>query len=155
MTGVRDIPGPCPVCGGVSIAPAVQRSSLLAVCSVLTLKALEKLGNHMLRHGKSRSLHRELGTLPRHEAHTQWRASVEQVDRALTGAWDVIPALLSDFGASGVTHRQVQAMLTDYVHDLAQAMVPHSVELLRGYFNDRLGLPVYDRDPAELSSIGG
>jgi hypothetical protein len=140
---VREIPGPCPVCGAVSIAPAVQRSTLLAVCSVLTMKALEKLGNHMLRHGSSRSLHRELGGRPWHEAHTLWRASPEQVDRALTGAWDVIPALLSDLGCSGVSHRQVQAMLTDYVHDLARAMAPHSVPALQGYFH-RLGLPVYD-----------
>lgn len=141
---VRNVPGPCPVCGAVSIAPAVQRSTLLAVCSVLTVKALEKLGNHMLRHGGSRSLHRELGSRPRHEAHTLWRASPEQVDRALTGAWDVIEALLADLGCSGVSHRQVQAMLTDYVHDLASAMAPHSVAALQGYFQRQLGLPVYD-----------
>ena len=150
---VRDGPGPCPVCGAVSIAPAVQRSTLLAVCCVLTVKALEKLGNHMLRHGGSRSLHRELGSRPRHEAHTLWRASPEQVDRALTGAWDVVEALLSDLGCSGISHRQVQAMLTDYVHDLASAMAPHSVEALQGYFQRQLGLPVYDLQH-DLASAG-
>ena len=148
---VRAIPGPCPVCGAVSIAPAVQRSTLLAVCSVLTVKALEKLGNHILRHGSSRSMHRELGAVPRHEAHTLWRASPEQVDRALTGAWDVIPALLSDLGCSGVSERQVRAMLSDYVHDLARAMAPHSVEALQGYFH-RLGLPVYDLEHDHLAA---
>lgn len=148
----REIPGPCVLCGATSIAPAVQRSTLLAVCSVLTVKALEKLGNHILRHGPSRSLHRELGARPRHEAHVLWRASPEQVDRALTGAWDVIPALLSDLGCSGVSHRQVQAMLADYVHDLASAMAPHTVASLRVYFERQLGLRVYDLE-ADLAEV--
>lgn len=150
---VRDIPGPCPVCGATSIAPAVQRSTLLATCNVLTLKALEKLGNHMLRHGGSRSLHRELGDRPRHSAHTAWKATPDQVDRALTGAWDVIPAQLADFGCSGVSARQVQAMLTDYVHDLAATMAPHTADELRRRFQDQLGLPVYD-DTHEHLPVG-
>lgn len=150
---VRDIPGPCPVCGATSIAPAVQRSTLLATCNVLTLKALEKLGNHIVRHGGSRSLHRELGARPRHVAHTLWRATPEQVDRALTGAWDVIPAQLADFGCSGVSARQVQAMLTDYVHDLASAMAPHTADVLRRRFQDQLGLPVYD-ETHEHAAVG-
>lgn len=149
----RDIPGPCPVCGATSIAPAVQRSTLLATCNVLTLKALEKLGNHIVRHGGSRSLHRTLGASPRHLAHTLWRASEDQVDRALTGAWDVIPAQLADFGCSGVSARQVQAMLTDYVHDLAATGTPHTVDALRARFQDQLGLPVYD-DSHEHAAVG-
>lgn len=151
---VRDIPGPCPVCGATSIAPAVQRSTLLATCNVLTLKALEKLGNHMLRHGGSRSLHRELGGQPRYVVHTLWRATPEQVDRALTGAWDVVAAQLADFGCSNVSARQVQAMLSDYVHDLAAAQTPHTVDALRIRFHDQLGIPVYDLDAGDRFGHG-
>ncbi len=134
------IPGPCPVCGGVTLAPATQRSTLLAVCDVLVLKALEKLGNYLVRAERSRF--RVLGTL--------WPASDALVDKALKGAWDVVPALLDVHGCCDVTHIQVTRMLDGYVHDLAVAGKPHTVHGEGGLmyrFETRLGLPVYDSTP--------
>lgn len=139
------IPGPCPVCGGISIAPAVQRSTLLATCNVLTLKALEKLGNYLLRSGRSK--YREVREIARHEVYLSVPASADQVERVLVGAWDVIPAQLADFGCSGVSAAQVQAMLDGYVRDLVAAQAHHRIDLLRERFHDRLGLPVFDREP--------
>lgn len=147
MTVAHDTPGPCPVCGGLTVAPAVQRSTLLAVSNVLVLKALDKLGNYLIRRGE-RSLYSRFGSIPRSEVYLHVRPTTVQVDRALQGAWDVIPAQLADFGCSGVTARQVQAMLTDYIHHLADAGLRHDVDLLRRCFVDQLGLPIYDTEPA-------
>lgn len=142
------IPGACPVCGGVTIAPATQRSTLLAVCDVLVLKALEKLGNYLLRADRSRF--RLLGAKPQTLAHTIWPASDALVDKALRGAWDVVPPLLDVHGCCDVTALQVTRMLDEYVHDLAVTGTAHSVHAEGGLmyrFESRLGLPVYDRVP--------
>jgi len=142
MTSQMNIPGPCPVCGAVSLAPVTQRSTLLAVCDVLVRKALEKLGNYIVRAERSRF--RVLGTKSPTVAHTIWPADDRLVDKALKGAWDVVPALLDIHGCCDITALQVTRMLDTYVHDLAITATEHSISELQYRFEAHLGLPVFD-----------
>jgi len=140
------LPSPCPVCGAYSLAPDTDRSALLAVCDVLVTKALETMGKWIVRADRSRF--RALGTRPWHVAHTLWPVADEIVDKALRGAWDVVPAMLDSHGCCGITSRQVTAMLDEYAHDLVVTGTEHSVDQLRYRFESRLGLPVYDLEGA-------
>ena len=146
---LRELPGACPVCGGVTIAPATQRSTLLAVCDVLVLKPLERVGSHLLRSNRGENRFRILGARPKYLAHTLWPASDEVVEKSLRGAWDVVPALLDVHGCCNVTAVQVSGMLDDYVHDLVVTGTAHELEELCYRFEARLGLPVYDNAPAD------
>jgi hypothetical protein len=152
----RAVPGPCPVCGAVSLAPETQTSTLLAVCDVLVLKALEAMGKYIVRAERSR--HRTLDSRPYHVAHTVWQPTDAVVDKALKNAWDVVPALLDVHGCCDVTALQVTRMLDAYVHDLVITGTPHSIAELLYRFDTRLGLPVYARehpDPLLSSGING
>jgi hypothetical protein len=139
-----DLPTACPVCGAYSLVPDRETSALLAVCDVLVIKALEKMGNYIIR--ASRERYRVMGTRPVHTAHTLWRATDDMATKALRGAWDVVPVLLDVHGCCcDVTAVQVTLMLDDYVHDLAITGQPHFLPELEYRFTSRLGLPVYDR----------
>jgi hypothetical protein len=122
-----------------------DRSTLLAVCDVLVVKALESMGKWLLRvGGRSRMGEFAASGLPLHKVHTRWQDNDDIVSRALRGAWDVVPAMLDDHGCCGVTSREVTAMLDDYVHDLVVSGTEHSVAELRYRFETRLGLVAYD-----------
>lgn len=140
------LPSVCPVCGAYSLAPEGEMSALLAVCDVLVVKALEKLGNYIVRAERSRF--RALGTKSPTLAHTLWPAEDALVDKALRGAWEVVPALLDVHGCCDVTSIQVTSMLDDYVHDLAITGTAHTLVGDGGLmyrFQSQLGLPVYSR----------
>lgn len=137
------IPHACPACGALSLAPSSRRSTLLAVCDVLVVKALEQLGKFLVR--KERSRFREKGTRPWHIMHTLWPADDDKlVEKVLKGAWDVVPALVDVHGVAEATPAQVIEMLDSYVRDLVLTGTPHHVDHLRYRFESRLGLPVYD-----------
>lgn len=148
MASQMNVPGPCPVCGAVSLAPVTQRSTLLAVCDVLVRKALEKLGNYIVRAERSRF--RVLGTKSPTVAHTIWPADDRLVDKALKGAWDVVPALLDIHGCCDITALQVTRMLDGYVHDLAITGTEHTIGELMYRFEAHLGLPVFDNVHEEV-----
>lgn len=135
-----DIPAQCPCCGAFNIQPDAQTSALLAVCEVLTLKALESMGKRIVRTERSRF--RALGTRPYYVAHTLWQPDDETVTKALKGAWDVVPALLDVHGCCGVTSRQVTEMLDCYVHDLCVTGTEHETSELAYRFSSRLGLSI-------------
>ncbi|AWN07722.1 hypothetical protein HOT31_gp051 [Microbacterium phage Hendrix] len=140
----KEMPSVCPVCGAYSLAPEGEMSALLAVCDVLVLKALEKMGNYIVRAERSRF--RSLGTRPAYVAHTLWPVPDETVDKALRGAWEVVPALLDIHGCCDVTSIQVTKMLDEYVHDLVITGTAHSLLGPGGLmyrFKSQLGLPVY------------
>lgn len=141
MTG---IPTPCPCCGAYSLAPDASTVTLVAVCDVLVVKALEKVGNFIRRVGGRANWH--LSSKPLHLIHTAAQATDEQTAKALNGAWDVVPALLDAHGCCGVTSLQVTTMLDDYVHDLVLTGTPHSLSELEYRFHARLGLPVGEHD---------
>lgn len=134
----------CPVCGAYSLTHDDQASALLTVCDVLVIKALEALGKWIVRADRSRF--KVLGVRPYYLAHTIWPAEEEMVFKALRGAWDVVPAMLSVHGGGcDVTSLSVTEMLDSYVHDLAITGTAHSLLELHYRFETRLGLPVYLR----------
>lgn len=136
------LPSTCPVCGAYSFAPDVQQSTLLAVCDVLVIKALEQLGKY-LRRGGQRNRWRGLGDRPLAAAHTLWTPDDHMVSKAIKGAWDVIPPLLETHGCCDITPIQVERLLDSYVHDLAITGTEHTVEELCFRLQSRLGLPVF------------
>jgi hypothetical protein len=135
-----DIPSPCPVCGAYSLAPGERTTILLAVCDVLTLKALEALGKYIVRAG-ARNRYELLRPRPLTLAHTIWPAGDAMVDKALRGAWDVVPAVMSLYGCCDLTTEHVVCTLDEYVHDLAVTGERHKIDHLAYRFDTRLGLP--------------
>ncbi len=113
----------CPCCGGTN------PEALFAVCDVLVLKALEALGKWIVRADRSRfnGMHGR----PYHVAHSVWRAEEPMVDKALKGAWDVVPAMLI---ITPDMATRVTTTLDSYVHDLAITGTPHSMSDLHYRF---------------------
>ncbi len=149
MTGV---PTPCPCCGAYSLAPDADRQTLVAVCDVLVVKALERVGAFIIRGERAR--YQAAKGRPLHTIHTIWQASDEITDRALRGAWDVVPAVIDSHGCCGVTSLQVRTMLDDYVHDLVLTGTEHTVEGEGGLeyrFATRLGMTVHHHHAEEPS----
>lgn len=132
---------PCPLCGAYALTHESQSASLLAVCDVLVLKALEHMGKWIVRAERSR--YRALDGKPFHLAHTFWQPDDATVDKALKDAWLVVPAMLDTYGCCDVTSRQVTDMLDSYVHDLVITGTRHSIADLHYRFERYLGLPVY------------
>ncbi len=153
-TPIPDIPGRCPCCGGYNLAPTEGAEILLAVCDVLTVKALETLGRFVVRVERSRWA--ALGDRPRHVAHTLWPPTDEMVDKALRGAWDVVPALLDVYAPRGgprtLDPAEVGVVLDGYVHDLAITGQLHTVPMLAERLALHLHLPLgdcpHDHEPA-------
>jgi hypothetical protein len=139
-----NIPSVCPVCGAYSLLPEQQTVTLVAVADVLCIKALERVGQFITR--ASRQRYQLAQGRPMHVIHTIWQATDEQTERALRGAWDVVPVLLDIHGGCcDVTALQVTSMLDDYVHDLVVTVTPHTLHGEGGLeyrFATRLGLPV-------------
>lgn len=136
-----NIPTPCPCCGAYSLAPDTQTTILVAVCDVLIVKALERVGAFLIR--GSRSRYDAAAGTPLHLIHTKWRAPDELTARALRGAWDVVPALLDSHGCCDVPSDAVIRVLDDYVHDLVITGTEHVVQGDGGLeyrFISRLGL---------------
>lgn len=129
---VEHLPSPCPCCGAYSLAPDVSRTVLLAVCDALVIKALDKMGNFIVRAKRGR--HAVIGEEPKYLAHTYWQPSDEIVSKALRDAWDVVPAVVDQHSCCGVTSGEIARVLDDYVHDLAITGTPHTfAELVRRF----------------------
>lgn len=127
---------------------------LLAVCDVLTVKALETMGKWILRIDRPRACEAKTVGLPLHQAHTRWPVITDAiVDKALRGAWDVIPAMLDTHGCCDVTSRQVTAMLDSYVHDLAITGTRHTIGELRYRFYFALDLSIYPVTPPPVEAV--
>lgn len=136
------IPTTCPACGAYSLTAADETSRLLLVCDVLVVKALERVGNRVLRSQRSRFC--ELGRrgLPVHEAHTLWPTDQVMTTKALAVAWDVIGALLSSHDAMvvGVDPAAVTSAVDRYVRALVASGRRHEVGALAAALSDSLGL---------------
>lgn len=139
MTTTR-LPSPCPFCGAYSLAAHEHDVMLLAVCDVLVLKALEAMGKWIVRADRSRF--KALGERPFHVAHTLWTTSDLTVDKALRGAWDVVPAMLATHGYCDLRAEDVSKVLDDYVHDLVVSGTAHTLDELAYRFRTRLSMPV-------------
>lgn len=134
--------GPCPCCGAMALPGVAEPSALLAVCDVLVVKALEVVGKRIVRVTRSRFA--ELGGRDWHEAHLLWRPDADMTDKALTGAWDVIPAMLDRHGCCDVPSDGVIEMVDGYVRDLLITGTPHHLGELAYRFTARLGIPIWD-----------
>jgi len=138
------IPSECPVCGAYSLAPDANVSALLAVADVLVVKALEKLGNYIVRAERARFNAITALDKPHALAHTIWRPTDPMVDKALRGAWDVVPALLERHGGCcDYDSSTVIEALDQYVHDIAILGQPHDIDELAYRLDARAGVPVY------------
>lgn len=141
---------PCPLCGGVTLAPVAAEPPLLTVSDYLVRRALAKLGVLLTRgraHGGSRSLQTELRArgLPDDRAWILCVVPEAVVDKAITLStddWRVIALMVGD-GSLGFSARRVQAVLTDYVHDVVQEARPHSTAALQRRLHTDLGLEVH------------
>lgn len=133
---------PCPCCGAYSISPASQSSALLAVCDVLVVHALEKVGKWIVRIDRSR--YRQMDGRPYYLAHAKWRPDTAMIDKALVGAWDVVPALLDEHGCCNVTAVNVTRTLDAYVRDLLVTGTPHVLAELRYRFEAHLGIALQE-----------
>lgn len=155
----RTVVAPCPLCGGVSIAPVTSTPPLLAVADYLVERVLAKVGVILTRGGGggmsrpkcavAASAARARGLAPT-EAWLAYRASGDVVDHAVklaTDDWRVISLMLDTDGAIGVSERQVRAVLTDYVHDLIAEQRPHARDGLRLRLHVALGLEVHAVTP--------
>ena len=144
------VPTTCPCCGAYSLTRADETSRLLLVCDVLVVKALERVGNRIVRSRRSRFAELDARRLPLHEAHTVWpdpaevtAAGLEELTgKGLAGAWDVIPVLLSTHSALavGVDPCDVVCVLDEYVRDLVLAREAHTPGELAYRLGARLGL---------------
>lgn len=143
---MTDPTGVCPVCGSHSTPLATHASSLLAVCDVLVIRALESVGKRIVRVDRSRF--GRLDGRPWHLAHTLWQPDPGMVDKCLASAWDVVPAVLATYGCCGISPAEVVAMLDRYCRDLLLTNTGHSTDELRYRFEAILGLPL--ADPREV-----
>lgn len=140
----------CPACGHefpapFETSPDATITTLLAVCDVLVVKALEKMGFYIIRGGADRGRWREFDAtrLPVYAAHTIWGASDFMVSKALKGAWDVVPLVLDTHGPHSLDAEVAVAVLDQYVHDLVVAKEPHNLNDLAFRLRRGLGLPVF------------
>lgn len=137
----------CPLCGAYSGSTLAQSPALLAVCDVLVVKALEKVGKMLARNGGNRQRVQVARTTPWHQVHTIVQPTPKDIDKGLHGAWDVIPAMLDNHGCCGVTSRQVEAMVDSYVRDLLITGSVHRMSDLRYRFERFLGIPLPEPTP--------
>ncbi len=135
-----ELPGTCPCCGSLVLAPETQSSILVAVSEALVLKALEQLGKYLVRAERAR--YRELNGRPFCVAHTIWRAPDALVDKALRGTWDVVPLIIDSRVPNHVSPDDVICVLSEYVHDLAIVGAPYTTSELEYRFAAYLELPV-------------
>lgn len=143
----------CPVCGAYSGSALAQPPALLAVCDVLVVRALEAVGKRVVRVDRSRFS--RMNGRPWHLAHTLWQPDESMTNKALAGAWDVVPAMLDSHGCCGVTSRQVTAMLDAYVRDLLITGTGHSLTDLRYRFEAFLGITLAESEPYHPEAPGG
>lgn len=138
----------CPGCGlqlaaSTHQSPDLTITTLLAVCDVLVIKALEKMGTYILRGDRSRYRTAPPLTVPRHTVHTFWPPTDDVVSKAIKGAWDVVPLLLDTHGPYEFDSGVVTTILDQYVHDLVITGSQHSLNQLAYRVRSGLGLPVF------------
>lgn len=140
----------CPCCGAYALPAIAERSALLAVCDVLTMKALSDVGKRICRSDRTGTRFRLMVGKPWAIAHITWVPNDKELEPLLT-AWDVIPAVMGRHGAApalGVTADQVTASMDDYVTMLIRAQEPHDLDYLRDWMKQSLGLALPDKSGA-------
>ena len=147
---------PCACCGAYSLTPADETAALLRVCDVLVLTALRQVGNRIVRTARARFRELDEAGLRRDQAHTLWPATDETAAKGLVGAWDVIPALMSQYGQTvlGADAGQVADVLDEYVHDLVITGTEHDAGELAYRLGSRLGMVLPVREGGDGGAAG-
>jgi hypothetical protein len=128
---------------------APHLETLLAVCDVLVMKSLEKLGNFIVRVDRSRYRQLADSGRPAYAAHAIWPATDEMVSKALKNAWDVVPYVVDTYARTPNTHLasvlpvNVITVLDRYVHDLAITGNEHDLAELAYRMRTYLRLQVW------------
>lgn len=102
---------------------------LTAAADALVLRALELIGKRLVRVDRSRF--GRMGDLAFFEAHLLWQPDSEMLDKALAGAWDVLPRLIQDHAHPDVNPYEVRLALDRYVRDLIRTKREHTSDELR------------------------
>jgi hypothetical protein len=135
----------CPCCGAYNQFALAKPPALLAVCDVLVVRALEQVGKRIVRVERGRFS--QMNGRPWHLAHTVWGLEDVWLEKAMHGAWDVVPAMLDSHGCCGVTAKQVTAMLDEYVRRLVRTRIAHNLPALKVAFEETLGIEVGEPVP--------
>lgn len=141
----------CPACGAPVSVPSQDSPdhtimTLMAVCDVLVVKALEKMGNEIVRSHKGR--YNEIGDRPYYEAHTFWPVDDGVVSKALKDAWRIVPLILDTHGPYEFDAPAAVIALDQYVHDLAVTGSKHSINDMAQRLRVALNLPVFVIHPS-------
>lgn len=151
----------CPLCGAVSLTPGGETAPLLAVADYLVERALCGV-SALLTRGRAFGVGRGVVAEVRARGYSEesaWLvvgAPPAAVDKAIAGRtddWRVIALMLDDRSSFGISARRVQAVLTDYVHDIVADKRPHSVETLRLKMHHDLGITQHDFEDAPLARM--
>lgn len=114
--------------------------AIVAVCDVLVLRALEVTGKRIVKLDRSRFS--KMGNNPWHVAHTIWQPDSHIVNKALAGAWDILPIMVEAHGCCGIGVASTAKMLDDYTRDLLVTGRKHNLDDLRYRFESRLHVAV-------------
>lgn len=112
--------------------PVDPEDILLPVCDALTLEALRRVGQWILRHDRSRV--KAWRGRPSWEAylHPEWGVGDEVIGKALRHAWALIPVMLARWeDLACLDEEELMNLLDSYVHDLVVTRSVHTVEGLR------------------------
>lgn len=137
---MTEVMTPCPCCGGYTQLALAKPPALLAVCDILVIRALENVGKRIVRVERGRFS--QMQGRPWHMAHTVWGLEDAWLEKAMHGAWDVVPAMLDSHGCCGITPKQVTEMLDAYVRRLVRARLAHNLPALKIAFEETLGIEV-------------
>lgn len=110
---------------------------LHAICDVMVVKTLERVGAYIVRSPRSRR--GQSAGIPQHEIHTVWADTDLRTAKAIGKSWEPFPALLARH-TSGFDADLVRTVITGYIHDLVVSGTPHNVDEMRTRLRDRAGI---------------
>jgi hypothetical protein len=100
------------------------------------VRALELVGKRVARDGRSRYGAMQKSGKEWHEAHTIWRPEAHHVEAALSGAWTVLPRLVSEHGCCALADPALNSLLDAYVRELLYSGTAHTFEALERRLSD-------------------
>jgi hypothetical protein len=113
---------------------------LAVACDMAVLRALELVGNRISRAGdRSRRGTMLRAGVGKSDVHVHWGPEPGMVDAALSGAWDVLPRLVSEHGCCSLVEPALAAVLDGYVRELVSARAPHTFGALEARLREAAG----------------
>lgn len=119
-----------------SAEPEPRLAVLVAACDLAVLRALELIGRRCAKSNRARFGVVAKSGLDWFEVHTVWAPEPRAVDAALSGAWAVLPRLVSQHGCCALVEPDVQVLLDAYVRELVASQRPHDFAELERRLTD-------------------